>query len=72
MRRSGRVMRVDGVGLVSSLMLICAVVLSLASGVLAAYGLCTGMFRVFRMHARQVAAARAPQTQSTTLGAAQN
>ncbi len=66
------VMRVEGVGLVSSMMLICAVVLSLASGVLAAYGLCVGMFRVFRMHALQVAAARTPQSQSTTLGTARN
>lgn len=64
--------RVEGVGLVSSMMLICAVVVSLASGVLIAHGLCVIMFRVFRMHARQVAAARAPGSQGTTLGAARN
>ncbi len=64
--------RVESVGLISSIMLICAVALSLGSGVLAAYGLCVGMFRVFRMHALQVAAARVPQSQSTTLGAARN
>ena len=62
----------EGVGLVSSVMLICAVALSLASGILVAYGLCVGMFRVFRMHAQQVAAARTPQAQSTPLGAARN
>ena len=65
-------MRVEGVGFVSLLMLVCAVVLSLASGVLAAHGLCVVMFRIFRMHARQVAAARAPRAQSTSLDAARN
>jgi uncharacterized protein (DUF2062 family) len=39
-----------------SLMLVCAVAASLAFGVLAAYGICQGMFRVFRMH--QIAVAR--------------
>lgn len=62
----------EGVGLVSSVMMVCAVALSLATGVLAAYALCVGMFRVLRVHAMQVAAARAPRVQSTTLGAAQN
>jgi len=37
-------------------MLVCAVLASLAAGVLAAYGVCVGMFGLFRMHARQVAA----------------
>lgn len=64
--------RVEGVGLVSSMMMICAVVLSLGSGVLVAYGVCVGMFRVFRMHARKVAATRSPQGQSTMLGTAPN
>ena len=36
-------------------MLVCAVLASLASGVLAAYGVCVGMFGLFRVHARQVA-----------------
>jgi hypothetical protein len=34
-------------------MLVCAVLASLAIGVLAAYGVCLGMFGLFRMHARQ-------------------
>ena len=37
-------------------MLICAVLASLGMGVLVAYGVCVVMFRVFRLHARQVAA----------------
>jgi len=41
-----------------SLMLICAVAASLAFGVLVAYGVCQGMFRIFRVHATQVAKAR--------------
>jgi hypothetical protein len=35
-------------------MLLCAVLAALAAGVLAAYGVCLGMFGLFRMHARQV------------------
>lgn len=35
------------------LMLICAVLASLAAGVLAAYGVCVGLFGLFRTHARQ-------------------
>jgi hypothetical protein len=35
-------------------MLVCAVLASLATGVLAAYGVCLAMFGLFRMHARQV------------------
>ena len=40
----------------SSIMLVCAVLASLALGVLVAYGSCMGMFVAFRMHVRQVAA----------------
>jgi hypothetical protein len=40
---------------VTSIVLICAVLASLAVGVLVAYGVCIAMFEVFRMHARQVA-----------------
>jgi hypothetical protein len=40
---------------VTSIVLICAVLASLAVGVLVAYGVCVAMFEVFRMHARQVA-----------------
>ena len=36
-------------------MLVCAVLASLAAGVLVAYGVCVGMFGLFRMHARQAA-----------------
>jgi hypothetical protein len=34
----------------------CAVLASLAVGVLVAYGVCIAMFRIFQIHARQVAA----------------
>jgi hypothetical protein len=44
-----------GVVVISSIVLICAVLASLAVGVLVAYGVCIGMFGVFRIHARQVA-----------------
>ena len=39
----------------TSIVLICAVLASLASGVLVAYGVVLTMFAAFRMHARQVA-----------------
>lgn len=42
----------------SSIVLISAVLASLAVGVLTAYGICVTMFRIFRMHAKQVAAGR--------------
>jgi hypothetical protein len=41
-----------------SLMLIAAVLASLALGVLVAYGLCQGMFRLFRVHSMSVARER--------------
>ena len=40
----------------SSIVLVCAVLASLAVGVLVAYGVCMAMFGVFQMHVRQVAA----------------
>ena len=40
----------------SSIVLVCAVLASLAVGVLVAYGVCIAMFGVFQMHVRQVAA----------------
>jgi hypothetical protein len=40
----------------SSIVLVCAVLASLAVGVLVAYGICMAMFVVFRMHVRQVTA----------------
>lgn len=42
----------------SSIVLISAVLASLAMGVLIAYGICITMFKVFRIHAKQVAAER--------------
>ena len=38
-------------------MLVCAVLVALASGVMVAYGACIAMFALFRMHAKQVAPA---------------
>jgi uncharacterized protein (DUF2062 family) len=43
---------------VTSIVLVCAVLASLAVGVLVAYGVCLAMFRVFQIHVRQVAAGR--------------
>jgi hypothetical protein len=40
------------------MVLVAAVLASLAFGVLSAYGICITMFRVFRIHATQVAAER--------------
>lgn len=42
----------------SSIVLVSAVLSSLAVGVLSAYGICVSMFRIFRIHAKQVAAER--------------
>jgi uncharacterized protein (DUF2062 family) len=41
---------------VTSIVLVCAVLASLAVGVLVAYGVCIAMFRAFQMHVKQVAA----------------
>ena len=38
----------------ASVVLICAVLASLAAGVLLAYGLCLAIFSAFRVHFRQV------------------
>lgn len=43
------------------MMLVCAVLASLALGVLVAYGICQGMFRVFRVHAANAARSRVGQ-----------
>ena len=42
----------------SSIVLISAVLASLAVGVFVAYGVCIAMFAAFRMHAKQVAAVK--------------
>ncbi|MGI4756140.1 MAG: hypothetical protein ACRYGF_04740 [Janthinobacterium lividum] len=43
----------------TSVVLLCAVLASLAGGVLLAYGLCDAMFHVFRIHSIQAAQQRA-------------
>jgi hypothetical protein len=45
----------------TSIVLVSAVLASLAVGVLSAYAICAAMFRLFRMHATQVAAERNAQ-----------
>jgi hypothetical protein len=47
-------------------MLVCAVLASLAAGVLVAYGVCVGMFVAFRIHARQVAVSSARRVVAST------
>ncbi len=47
-------------GLISSVMLVCGVLASLALGVMIAYWICLGMFAVLKMRALKVAAARVP------------
>jgi hypothetical protein len=44
----------------SSIVLVAAILASLAMGVLVAYGVCLAMFELFRIHAQQVAGAAAP------------
>ena len=56
-------------GFISSIMLICAVLASLALGVLAAHAICVGMFAMFKTHQRQVAAARLAEPASARLEA---
>jgi len=43
----------------STLMLVCAVLASLAFGVLVAYGVCQMLFRIFSLHAQSAARQRA-------------
>ncbi len=49
---------IEGVVVNSSIVLVSAVLASLAVGVVFAYGVCIAMFSIFRIHARQVAAVR--------------
>jgi len=49
-----------------SIALICAVLASLAVGVLLAYWVCMAMFGVFRMHVRQVAQSSARRVVAST------
>lgn len=54
----------------SSVLLVCAVVASLAVGVFVAQGLCVLMFHIFKMHVKQVAATRVAKSQVVGLGTA--
>lgn len=54
----------------SSIVLISAVLASLASGVLLAHGICVAMFAAFRIHARQVAAGTAARNVAVPAGVA--
>jgi hypothetical protein len=51
----------------SSFLLVCAVVASLAVGVFVAQAICIAMFEAFRIHARQVAATQVAKTQTAAL-----
>jgi hypothetical protein len=47
-----------------SIALVCAVLASLALGVLIAYAICLSMFHLFRIHSRQVALRQVALTQA--------
>jgi hypothetical protein len=51
----------------ASLMLVCAVLVSLALGVLVAYGLCHFMFRVFHVHSISAARQRAERRAAASI-----
>lgn len=57
--------------MILTILLVCAVAASLAVGVLLAYAVCLGMFRLFSIHATQVAARRV-QTPAAALSIARN
>ena len=52
-----------------SIVLVCAVLASLAVGVLVAYGVCLGLFQIFRIHAQHVAAASVQRVAQSTAAA---
>jgi hypothetical protein len=56
---------------VTTVVLICAVLASLAAGVLLAYALCDSMFHLFRIHSIQVAQQRAASREAKELATAQ-
>lgn len=56
-------------GFVDSIVLVCAVLASLATGVLVAYGVCLGLFQIFRIHARHVAAISVQRVAQSTVAA---
>lgn len=51
-------MTAGGCKVTLTVLLVCAVIASLGVGVLLAYGICLALFRLFRIHATQVAARR--------------
>ena len=51
--------------LIATLLLTCAIMTSLAFGVLLAYGVCLGLFRLVHAHAVSVAQRRAPAATAT-------
>jgi len=55
---------------VTTVVLICAVLASLAGGVLLAYGICDAMFHLFRIHSIQVAQQRIAEREAQQLAAA--
>ncbi|AFL87859.1 hypothetical protein Terro_1552 [Terriglobus roseus DSM 18391] len=55
---------------VTTVVLICAVLASLAGGVLLAYAICYSMFNVFRIHSIQVAQQRAAKREAQAMTAA--
>jgi hypothetical protein len=56
----------------SSFLLVCAVIASLAVGVFTAQGLCVLLFHMFRMRVEQVAATRTAKAQMVGLGSVQS
>ncbi len=54
----------------TTVVLLCAVLASLAGGVLLAYGICDAMFYVFRIHSIQVAQQRAARRQAAPIAGA--
>jgi uncharacterized protein (DUF2062 family) len=52
---------------VTTVVLVCAVLASLAGGVLLAYSLCMAMFNMFRIHSIQVAQQRVARREAQTL-----
>lgn len=51
----------------TTVVLVCAVLASLAGGVLLAYSLCMAMFNMFRIHSIQVAQQRVARREAQTL-----
>ena len=54
----------------TTVVLICAILASLAGGVLLAYGICSAMFNIFRIHSMQAAQQRAALREAQQLAVA--